>query len=448
MNTILLTVDALRADHLGQYGYHRDTMPVVDRLVEDGTCFEQAFANAPYTRISVPALHTSVRLAHTELDGLPTVSAELGTAGYTTATIGTRTGFKSAEADLMFDTYITLGRDEYHEQSPDRFDPIGTLTEIGDNLLASYPRLHDLAARAYYAVPTVSRRGFDYKGYTSAKEVTDTAIEWLNDHAEEDFFLWMHYMEGHRPYGVHDTDPAYTSSISDDRIRELMKQAGTTPEAVTSEDHQKLIDLYDSDLRYCSRHIDRLFDHLEDRGLWNETNLLFTADHGEEFHDHGEYFHRNLPYDELLHVPLIVRSPGAQPTTITEQRELIDLPPTILDLHDIESPHTFEGTSLFAGNPREVIATGSQQAPSPVVARRWDGYKYISTPSREYLFDLDADPAESQNLAEKRPELCADFREAIPEPYFSEEIDEELRDPEDAVDRERLEALGYLETKE
>jgi len=253
-------------------------------------------------------------------------------------------------------------------------------------------------------------------------------------------------MEGHRPYGVHDEDPAYTTAISDDQIRTLMKKAGQTPDEMSIAEHRKIVDLYDSDLRYCSTHIERLFDNLQELNVWDDTDIVFTSDHGEEFYEHGEYFHRNLPYDELLHVPLIVRSPATNTQEdITEQRELIDVAPTILNFHDVEQPAGFEGQNLFSGDSRDVIATGCQQQKPPVVAGRWDGYKYISTPDGEYLFDLPTNAFEDNNISAENESLCQQYRGAIPRRYFSEELEEKLREPDDEVDRERLEALGYLE---
>ncbi|ERG89570.1 MAG: arylsulfatase A related enzyme [halophilic archaeon J07HX5] len=449
MNTILITVDALRADHLKQYGYHRDTIPTLDRLCESGVVFTHAFANAPYTRVSVPALHTSARLAHTQLASLPTISSELGSTGMTTACLGTRTGFKSAEGDLKFDQYVALGRDEYYRESN---SSNRALTQIKDRVMStvsglteSHTSIQRLTQIVYDSFPTLA---FRYKGYTSAKEVTDKAITWLNQNSHEDFFIWLHYMEGHRPYGVHVDVPEYTTSISNERIRTLMKKAGTTPDTVTTEERELLVDLYDSDLRYFSDQFERLLDTLDELNLRSNSNLIFTSDHGEEFYDHGEYFHRNLPYDTNIQVPLIIDSPAVERSKITSQRELIDIAPTVLNLHDQEPPETFEGIDLFSDTPRKIISTGSQRHPDPTIAVRWKKYKYIYTPRQEYLYNLADDPSESQNLATDRPNIRAEYRRTIPERYFNKNIQANLREPEDEIDRERLEALGYLETKD
>jgi arylsulfatase A-like enzyme len=255
-------------------------------------------------------------------------------------------------------------------------------------------------------------------------------------------------MEGHRPYGVHDPDPAFAEPLSNDRIRSLMKKAGTDSEKITSEERELLVNLYDSDLRYCSDHLDRLFDELQRIGVWQDTNIVFTSDHGEEFYDHGQYFHRNLPYDELLHVPLLLRTPNGERCIETDSRELVDVAPTILNFHGVQPPDDFEGEPLLSGDSRKVLASGSQMVDGPVVACRWNGYKYIHAPKEKYLFDLEEDDGEERDISEELVDEVEQFKSAIPARYFSEEADETLRDPENEVDKEQLEALGYLEIGE
>lgn len=445
MNTILVTVDALRADHLGQYGYERETMPALDRLTESGTLFENGFANGPYTRISVPSFHTSTYLAYQNIQSLPTIASALADELTHTGCIGTRTGFSSLEGNLHFDEYVDLGRDEYHRESEDAHPLSRKLIERVGDTLRSVPPVHRVANAFYEGFGKFGITHFNYKGYRSAERVTDSAIDYLDQHSDTDFFLWIHYMEGHRPYGVHDENPTYTKSVSDKRIRGLMKAAGTSPDEVTIEEHTKIIDLYDSDLRYCSQHFDRLLDALQNRDLWDETNILFTSDHGEEFYDHGNYYHRNLPYDELLHVPLIVRSTENDRDVITEQRELLDLAPTILDFHVVEKPESFRGTNLFEDGNRNVITVGSQLQEGQTVAVRQDSYKYIWTEDGEQLFDLSDDSLEKQNTVDSSPAIRDELFRLIPAEILDEKK-EELREPKGEVDKKQLEALGYLET--
>lgn len=456
MNTILITVDSLRADHLGQYGYDRDTMPVLDRLTESGTTFERAYSNAPYTRISIPSFQTSQFLAYDEIARLPTIASILGERGVSTAVVGTQTGVGLVDGDFRFEENLDLGRDEYYDEAnrdrsmrervAHRVDRLAS--SIGPKL-RQFDSLYEPINEAYRRlVPT---NDFQHLGYTSAERVTDRATEWLDDHRDDDFFLWLHYMEAHRPYGVHDTDPAYLDApLERDRIKELMKTAGTAPGDVSESERELLVDLYDSDLRYCSRHLERLFDALCGFDLWADANVVFSSDHGEEFAEHGNYFHRNYPYDELIHVPLVVKGDDIPAVErVGEQRQLLDLAPTICRFHGVETDDfDFEGEPLLSGEARRVIALGSGRPDDErVVAGRWDGWKFIADDESVRLYDLEADPDESRNVAEENPDVVRRFRREIPEYLFDRE-DESLRTPVDEVDREQLEALGYLELQE
>lgn len=453
MPTILITVDSLRADRLGQYGYDRDTMPALDRLADVGTKFESAFSNAPYTRISIPSFQTSRFLAYDNIDEFPTVASILADHGIKTAAIGTQTGIGLIDGDFDFADNIDLGRDEYYEDANSDRSFYNRVTHKVDRVAARIGPLLRRVEPVYRAVNDAYRRlvptpDFQYLGYTDAEEVTDTAISWLESNRDEEFFLWIHYMEAHRPYGVHDDEPVYLDSpLEIDRIRGLMKTAGTAPGEISPADHRLLTDLYDSDLRYCSQNLERLFDSLVDLGIWDDTNLLFSSDHGEEFGGHGNYFHRNYPYDELIHVPLLVKcSDVDSENTVESQRQLLDLAPTICEFHGIDPDRfDFEGEPLFEGEGRHVIALGSGRPDDEqVVAGRWDGWKFIYDDESVQLYDLEASPDETECVADDYPEVIRDFREAIPERLFDRE-GEQLRNPVDEVDEKQLEALGYLE---
>jgi arylsulfatase A-like enzyme len=441
MKTLLLTIDALRASHLGQYGYYRETMPALDRLLSGGTLFTEAFTNAPYTRMSIPAFHTSRYRGHELVGESPTIAELLSDQGAHTACLGTLTGFRDSEGQLVFDEYQEFGRDDFYERANSQ------------PLLDSAKRLAkpvlSLSRPLYERAETIHDRLFsthEFKSYTPADDLTDAVIEWLSD-APDDFFLWVHYMEGHRPYGAHNPDPEYLDEQpAEAKIMELMEAAGTRPGSVTMTENDDIIDLYDSDLRFCSRHINRLFDHLETSGLWDETDIYLTSDHGEEFYDHGMYFHRNLPYDELLHVPLLTNLATARPATVEDDRQLLDLAPTICGRHGVKTEELpFQGTDLFTGGDRQIIASGSAAIDdSAVVAGRWDGWKYIRAEGETYLYDRENDPDEQVSVAKSHPEVVDEFESTIPDALF--ETDSiGTRTPDDEVDREQLEALGYIE---
>lgn len=455
MNTILVTVDALRADHLAQYGYERDTMPVLDKLVDQGTLYANAYSNAPYTRISVPAIQTSRRLGYAELIDVPTLASVLSREGIDTCLIGTQVGMNLVEGDFGYDENVNLGRDGFQERANSERPlserlllRVNAATGTVSRALRQFDRVHGTLQGMYRSI--IPESEFNYKGYVDAARVTDEVIGWVDGTDSDGFFLWVHYMEGHRPYGVHDDDPAFLDEpVDEDRIRELMKTAGTAPQDVSPEERELMVDLYDSDLRYCSRHLQRLVAFLQTNGLWEDTNLLFASDHGEEFGEHGRYFHRNYPYDELIHVPLITKTPEASGDRVGEQRELLDIAPTVCALHDIAIDTIgFEGMPLSTPGEREVIALGSGTADEGerALAARSDGWKYIHSDRVEMLFDLEADPKEQHDIASEAPGVIKGFKHSIPARLFDRDP-ERLSTPEDEVDRKQLEALGYMETK-
>ncbi|MFB6129207.1 MAG: sulfatase [Salinigranum sp.] len=282
--------------------------------------------------------------------------------------------------------------------------------------------------------------------YESATTTTDRALEWLDGRGE--FFLWVHYMEPHRPYGINLENSAYGESMRRSEVLDLMATAGVRPDRISPVDRRRLVDLYDSDLRYTSEQLGRLFDALRRRGRWEETDVVLTADHGEEFGEHGSYFHRNRPYDELLHVPLFVRSGRTDGGVVDEQRELLDVAPTICEFHGVDPPESFLGRSLFSGGPRRVVSTGSFRDDGQVVAARWDGWKYVRLErGSDELYDLDADPGERRNVVDQYPAVAARYREAVPGRLFDGGGDPDLPDASDLDGdaRRRLEGLGYLE---
>lgn len=450
MRTLLISVDALRAERLGQFGHYRDTMPVLDRLADEGTIFTDVYANSPYTRISVPSFHTSRYLGYRDVESSPTIASVLRESGLHTACIGTLTGFKDTEGELVFDEYDDLGRDEFYEEA--NRDPLRDVLRTHlKPVLSRSNRLLSVGKQVFDRI----FRTHSFAGYTSAAEMTDGIGAWIDD-APEDFFLWVHYMEGHRPYGVHAERHEYVDraeSLDDERIMDLMETAGSAPSQVTVGENELIKDLYDSDLSYCSRHLERLFDTLEEQGLWEDLNIVLTSDHGEEFYDHGMYYHRNVPYDELLHVPLFVKpatSIEGRPADvvgdrIAETRQLLDLAPTVCSLHDVEPPDTFLGDSLYEPGKRRVVASGAASYDEgSVVAGRWDDWKFIHAAGEEYLYDLDVDPGENVSVLEDHRDVAERFREAIPD-YLFESESPGTRTPDDAVDEQQLEALGYME---
>lgn len=446
MDTILITVDALRADHLSQYGYERETMPVLDDIFEENTAvFESAFSNGTHTGISLPSMLTSRYLGDRPATEGPTVATALPdtvtTVGihsntYFAARIGRPVGF-----DLFEDFDVATSSEEEDVRST----PHRMFRKTMDLVRPTVERLgiRDVAESVQRAV-FPSSLIHESTAYETAERTTDRALELISD-VEGDIFLWVHYMDPHRPFCMHIDDPAFSNeTLSDDDIHTLMSRAGIEPQNVSDEDRELLIDLYDSELRYTSSEISRLIDGLQDHGHWENSQVVFTADHGEEFGEHGYYFHRNRPYDELIHVPLLVRHSDQSESRVTEQRELLDIAPTICEFYGDSTPDQFIGRNLFESGNRHVVATGSFRDSVPVIGARWDGWKFITAGAEKELYNLDEDPTETENIAGESPEQVSMFEKKIPERLYNEDHSAVPTNTSEDVSQ-RLEDLGYLE---
>ncbi|WP_436930037.1 sulfatase [Halosimplex halobium] len=454
MPTVLITVDALRADHLAQYGYYRNTMPVLDDIADDALRYTNAYANGPHTARSLPSLLTSKRLFSTELTNGPTIATVLQDGGITTAALHSNTAISTRYDQIDgFDTYedYSTALDDSSENTVPkkrRQKLYNRLVSVVAPRIPESSGIHSLASFVHGSMSS-SESMHDFSVYVGAEELTTDAIEWVRQHAGTEFFLWMHYMDPHRPYGLHPPEPEYVEKKpSTDRLRRLMAKVGENTSDVTDEEWKYLVDLYDSELRYTGKQIDRFFRLLRDEGIWEETNLILTADHGEEFYDHGEAFHRNLPYEELIHVPLFVRTTDGRSGTRESLRELIDIGPTVLEFHD-EHESSFEGRSLFDGPDRDVVSVGSIRENDKAAAARQGDHKLIQMWSNgdgkanEY-YDLSTDPAEREPLADTSVIDASKLETVIHEVVQDADLDYSVPIESEAA-RRRLRDLGYVE---
>ena len=429
-NVILILVDTLRADHLSTYGYDLPTAVGLDAFARDATRFESCYAPAPWTSPSVASLMTGMFTARHrtnahgarlpgEILTLPELLQQNGwhTAGWSfNPEVSTVTGF-----DQGFDEW-----DGY----------------LGD--ATHYLDITEMLAR-------VSR--------------------WLDDAPEQPFFLYLQPMNCHGPYRVPARGQArLLGRPPSDRFRYYGPEMKAVLDArdysgVDDALVQSMVEQYDTAIRWSTDQIGRFLQNLRERGLYDDALIIITADHGEELQEHGGFSHGYSFYEEVLHVPLLVKLPGQTKSRIvTERVSLTDLYPTLVDLLELDVPQLLDGRSLAAalrGAPGE----GSGPLRTRLHQSRWTQrcngraivsgkYKLIdlerdwtNPEPRKLLFDLELDPGEKRDLAASRPDVVRRLESQLDD-HFSHYKSLAFDAPEnvlDQMDQERLKALGYLD---
>lgn len=419
-NILIITVDALRADHLDAYGYERDTAPELTALAARGARFDAAYAQAPLTVPSLLMIMTGELFYHGNIPaGIPTLAERLKAEGYTTAAFVRN---PLLEIDLRgtnrgFDTFFT----------PDRVSDEDTTGE----------KLHPVAERQLYAA--------DLK----AEEVLARADEWLRaNHEREPFFLWVHLFDPHDPYSPpppHDKqfDAGYKGNADGD-IRRTKNTDHPIWEFVeqnpSPEDHRHIIALYDGEVRHASSEIGKFLD----KWAHERTLIVFSADHGESLGEHRIWGHGYSLYETELRIPLFMVLQGKIPagTVISQPVESIDIVPTVLSLAGIEPDKRLTGkdlTPLFSGgniNEAGVFARWAGES-----SYRSGNWKVMLGKKRGFeLYDLEKDPGEQRNLASEKPEKLKRMRRALEVSGRREIRINEKGEPL----RDRLKGLGYL----
>jgi arylsulfatase A-like enzyme/Flp pilus assembly protein TadD len=396
-NLLLVSLDTLRADHLGAYGYAAAQTPRLDALAQAGLRFERATTVVPLTLPAHSSLLTGTFPAwHGVRDnGGFYLGDEQVTLAEALREKGFRTGGFVGSFVLDRRWGIAQGFDRYF----DEFD------------LDAFKDQPSLDA--------IQRRG---------AEVVDTAIEWLRADRERPFFAWVHLYDAHTPY---DAPEPYRS-----RFPSTLKGA------------------YDAEIAYADAQVGRLIDALEAEGRGAETLVAVVADHGEMLGEHGEATHGFFIYEAATRVPLIVAGPGLAPRTVPDQVRVVDLMPTLLELLGVPSPAAVQGTSLLPlvqGKRLDLIA--HSESFYPRYHYGWgelrsvqDGrFKFIKAPRPE-LYDLTDDPREQKDLSrgdEARMTTLARVLESLEARTASAQAAVGPR-PVDAETEERLAALGYV----
>ena len=349
-SVLLVTVDTVRADHFSAYGYGRATTPAIDALAARGTLFANAWAHAPSTRYSMPAILTGRYPSQVIWDTRvwwPGIAPENHTV-----------------AEILHERGLTTSAIFNYSY----FDRVRRMDQGFDDYDNSNARLH------------VGSDPADTKG-TSSKEQADAAIRWLDGHKDQRFFLWVHFYDPHYSYERH-------------------------PGTVSFGDQP--VDLYDHEIRFTDDQIGRVFAELDQLGIAGKTAIVVTGDHGEGFGEHGLRFHGYDLYAAQTKVPLIISVPGLPPRKVQTPVGHVDILPTLANLAGAPAEPTMSGRSLLGlmaggddsedrGIYQEVSYEGNHE--KRALATRTRHLLYSISPVRSFeLYDLAADPGELHDV--------------------------------------------------
>ncbi len=397
-NILLITIDTLRADRLEPYGAKELETPAATRLAKEGTRWAQVLATSPWTGPSFATIHSGQYPSALQLGRVctlygtfPTLAETLARAGYHTEAVVNNPFLR---AELAFDRGFQYFE---HTDDPEWLIPIrGSM-------------LHSALLLMFYSSTDTYR----------AEVMSDRAIARLKRQKKRPFFLWVHYMDPHVPYenriekelGV---DLGYAGPFANmfwdfKAVREGRLR-------LSEADRNRVINLYEQDVAYVERHIDRLLGALDKLRLAENTIVVYVADHGEELFDHGGIEHGHTLYQELLHVPLLMRWPGHLTAGAVDERpvSLVDLYPTICAAAGVTAPANLPGISLFesAAPNRALYAENMLYGPQ-IQAMLYQSVKLIEDPAGApfAMFDLAADPTESQSLLPEQVDRTAPLHE-------------------------------------
>ena len=407
-NCVLITIDSLRADHLGCYGYKEIETPNIDELAENGIVFTNSYANSPGTPSSFLAILTST---------YPMMYGGYGKLSksrpYLPEILKRKDNKKIYTIGINSNPYLSryFG---YHRG----FD---LFYEMYDNISSTNTKINLIVEKGIKFIHTLLGVPPYITGYVLNK-IAKAQIEKVKDRP---FFMWIHYMDVHVPYVY---KSKFKNILYRKKIKELNKivievsrgQNREVPEGTLSE----IIELYDEGIQRVDDIIGDLLKFLRKCGLVENTLVILTADHGEEFMEHGGLCHMPKLYDELLHIPLILYNPSLKRKYIDSIVDQLDIAPTISNALDAITDSKWLGKSLLTKTKikDKVISEVSNTVTSAKVnrkewrisvrTRKWKLH-FILKNNRVELYDLSNDPLEQKNLVDKKKRVAKVLMEVV-----------------------------------
>ena len=423
-NILWIVMDTVRADHLSCYGYYRNTTPNIDKIASEGTLYENAISTAPWTTPSHASMLTGM---FPSKHGVDAEWARL------------EGDFQTIAEVLRLNSYKTFGysNNQYFSPKQNLSQGFSTFVTTPHGLLEAGSELAD-----YLKVSDFKRKIYNHllmnEGDEGTKRTNKVVKRWIADahQARTPFFLFINYMEPHHPYhpprdyvmpyskeeGVSYKEAMSVSSNGWDYMAGKLE--------ITDEDFDIILARYDGEYSYLDFKMGQLFDYLRELNIMDNTVLIITSDHGENFGEHHLMSHTLCVYDTLIHVPLIIRYPKSFEAglRVNEQVQLTDIFPTILDIVGInwDGEEELQGYSLlrdrekrplkfaiaefaFSFNPCQIMLNRNSKFDISSYVRRLktvrtDEYKYIwASDGQDELYNIRLDPAELENIIEAEP---------------------------------------------
>jgi arylsulfatase A-like enzyme len=395
-NVLLITIDTLRADRLSAWGYEKPTSPAIDRLAAESVVFVNAQSSSSWTLPSLASLLTS---QHASTLDLWYYGEHLDPAFETLTERLAAAGYRT----FGIGSHIYLGERFGLTQGFEEYDSELVLDQMPSQLAISSPR------------------------------VTAKALAWLRAHGsgERPWLLWAHYFDPHSLYHPH---PGISDAFG-----------------IESDSER-----YDGEIAFTDAAVGQLLVGLEQLGLAPNTIVALTADHGEEFEERGRTGHGFHVHQEVVHVPLIFRVPGAEPRRVETRVAHVDVLPTLLELTGLDADSELAGRSLvpaLRGVPLEPVPTLSEVrlhgAEDSLSVGRWKLIRDHHA-RKIRLYDLAADPGERTNLAAEQPEIARELGVELGRRVQAAKAQGEAveRTPARSLTNEELERLrdlGYVE---
>lgn len=437
---ILVTIDTLRQDALSVYGNGEISTPNIDQFSKDGVLYTKAISEAPWTLPSIASIFTGVSsFVHLVQQvenriplSIPTLAEYMSGAGYYTTAIGSNVLLDNASFSRGFLEYHFFPSD--HEKHPE--EPTFGLT-----LLKRIQGKNNPAP--------------------STQKITAFSKMWLEKNKDKNFFLWIHYYDPHLPYVPpqplipEEKPPVTVGSAVSLQLASAIKMGFFVP---TLREREWIKKLYLAEAKSVDQGFGSILAALKENALYEDSLMIVTSDHGEEFWEHGKQGHSHSVYNELLRVPLVIKFPAGEAGLYESNVSITQILPTILDVCEIRSNPQFSLWSLvpYKDNPPpdEPVISANLAQFHHSIAVSFGTMKYIQDliTNREELYDLTADSQEQTSIASLYPEQLQKARDILKE--FKNEstrlrqhykVIQKQKSNLDEETEEKLRALGYIQ---